>query len=83
MTETFLKLESELTHNEMVRSENFILDDTMQSYELFNKKTDFRMEMPSDFNIEKLFEEGVLKPASDLTLNEVGCSDRLDDFNVG
>ena len=41
------------------------------------------MEMPSDFNIEKLFEEGVLKPASDLTLNEVGCSDRLDDFNVG
>lgn len=36
----------------------------MQSYELFNKKTDFRMDMPLDFNIQKLFEDQVLKPAS-------------------
>lgn len=67
----------------MIRSPNFILDDTMQSYELFNKKTDFRMDIPLDFNIQKLFDDGVLKPATELSLDEVSSySSTLDDLNA-
>ncbi len=83
VTDLFQSLSKELERNEMIRSEHFILDDTMQSYELFNKKTDFRMDLPLDFNLDKLFQEGVLKPAEELNHDEVGEGGDVDCSDVG